>query len=47
MTDVSQLFRALAAAPTWVATQPQTLADVTITPTGGALRAIALESHNG
>ena len=35
MTDVSQLFRALAAAPTWVATQPQTLADVTITPTGG------------
>ena len=24
MTDVSQLFRALAAAPTWVATQPQT-----------------------
>jgi hypothetical protein len=32
MTDVSQLFRALAAAPTWTATQPQTLADVTITP---------------
>lgn len=40
MTDVSQLFRALAAAPTWVATQPQTLADVTITPTGGALGAV-------
>ena len=40
MTDVSQLFRALAAAPTWTATQPQTLADVTITPTGGALGAV-------
>ncbi|MBL8433341.1 MAG: TauD/TfdA family dioxygenase [Zoogloea sp.] len=40
MTDVSQLFRALAAAPTWTATQPQALADVTISPTGGALGAV-------